>query len=247
MKYLRIVDVAMVMSDDHGQNQCTDPSMAERGSTLAKTWEEVPQEVTDADPFLANIEQANGEITGTTSAKKIRLCMKRSDEAVIDDDENTFGVCGVMISRGESCEDNSAAGLDWRPFPVGGSKDKNGKTNGVLIMDANLRINLEGDNGNLYLCYTYEGCEDRPGTKSAQRSEDLDGRGFEVKKAISDLATHRQATGQRPKDRCRNGRKVWQSGAGVTGNLLQDEPGVSIGFGFTMPSAKVFLFEESAR
>ena len=63
---------------------------------------------------VTNYEEVKGEIRGSTSEKKSRLCVKTTDKAVDDDDDETWGVCNVMVSRGVPCRG------DWKPLVVGG-------------------------------------------------------------------------------------------------------------------------------
>ena len=172
--------------------------------------------------------------------------MKTTEDPVVDDDEDTQGVCRVMVSNGEACSSLTNGGFKWKPFITGGSAKMGGgcpkrrhllatpKHNRWAVWDAvddkqcwgspsvcpaeecpwfvkpiPVRESAEDCNekspdrspicqGNvayddenfIYLCYTKEGCEGRPGTNVGASTN-----GVAEIKAINKIGLVRQNNG----------------------------------------------------
>lgn len=214
VKYERIVDVGIVMADDFGgKNLCTHQSMTNKGSHAAAGWTQVD---IDGDPVF---EEDKGEIRGSTSEKKVRLCVKTTDEAVDDHKDETWGVCNVMVSRGVPCRG------DWKPLVVGGEgagdpasctqNDDSG------VCKANVGWG-ESASSHIFLCYNKQGCEGR-GRDGAH-------------KAIAQMAMTRDK-GHGAPHTLPGSQKVWQEGNDVSGDLNQG----------MWSGGDVYLFQKRAR
>ena len=93
-----------------GKNLCSHHSMGNKGSQKAGQWEVVEVDGTSGKDVYAD----NNEIRSSWSTKKARICMKKTSIPVDPHDEETHGICHVMVSKGEACHSVTTRGYKWK-------------------------------------------------------------------------------------------------------------------------------------
>jgi len=218
IKYERVVDVALVLAEGYGKNRCDIQSMEDQGSkapdegAVQITWEDIPVQ---SDSGQGGPREHENEIKGSNNKKMARLCLKKSSYSVQDDDESTWGVCHVLISRDTKCGDVGPTGgiTSWHPF-LQGAEESDNQNHGMPDTGAgraNINSQGSGNGGGLYLCYTKYGCEGRPGQNS--------GASTAVSSAIAQLNMNRHDHAHKP-NALPDGIRVWDTN-GANGDLNQ--------------------------